>query len=347
MNSPTLEEFTALNDQLVALLEAGVRVDVGFSGSDRQVIANLERTKTVIETRVSRGESIDQVLADDLNALPPAYQGLLQCCLKSGETSRVLDSNRRLLTATNGTWQTLRMSLQYPLIVCTVAYLGLIASCHFFVPAITRLYGNLELQAGWALRVMMVLRATLPYWIGIPPLVLLAWVLWSLYSPATQRRTSSRRRHALRWLPGVSQGMRWEAQASFAESLATLLEHDVPLSDGLRWAAAASDDETLRATAEAIAASLARGVMPSESSSEAQRLPSFVRWALWHAEPTVGRARALRMASQVYRDSAERQLERVNTAMPMVACAVLGGSVTLLYGLAMFLPVIHLLERLS
>jgi hypothetical protein len=53
------------------------------------------------------------------------------------------------------------------------------------------------------------------------------------------------------------------------------------------------------------------------------------------------------MAADIYRVSAARRQERLRTIVPLIACMVLGGSVTLLYGLALFLPVVQMLLGLA
>jgi hypothetical protein len=53
------------------------------------------------------------------------------------------------------------------------------------------------------------------------------------------------------------------------------------------------------------------------------------------------------MAADTYRASAQRRLERWRVAMPLALCVVVGGGATLLYGLALFVPIVDLLEALA
>jgi hypothetical protein len=49
----------------------------------------------------------------------------------------------------------------------------------------------------------------------------------------------------------------------------------------------------------------------------------------------------------MYRESAERRAARLRTLAPIVALVLFGGTVTLLYGLTLFVPVVELLRTLA
>jgi type II secretory pathway component PulF len=135
--------------------------------------------------------------------------------------------------------------------------------------------------------------------------------------------------------------------AYFAESLASLEESDIPLERALPLAAGASGDVSLAEGSRSLAASIARGDRANECSAAANRFPPFLRWALCQSEATVGRDRALRMASTFYQESSNRGLQRARTIAPILGLVILGGSVTLIYGLALFMPVIQMLKGLA
>ncbi|MFV2067969.1 MAG: hypothetical protein ACC645_13430, partial [Pirellulales bacterium] len=85
---------------------------------------------------------------------------------------------------------------------------------------------------------------------------------------------------------------------------------------------------------------------PREASRLAQQFPPLMRWALGATGKEIDRGRALRAAATVYRQSAQRRTRRLQVVAPAVACVAIGGTATLLYGLALFLPVVELLRAL-
>ena len=72
-----------------------------------------------------------------------------------------------------------------------------------------------------------------------------------------------------------------------------------------------------------------------------------MRWALFQSEPTVGRKRALQMAAALYRDASSHSMRRARIVAPIIGLVLLGGSVTLLYGLALFVPVVQMLKAVA
>jgi len=347
METATLDDFMAWNDELYALGQAGVPIDVDLGRTGADTVSTLEKINATVARRVSQGASLAEALQGNGRVVTPAYASLVQFGLQSGSFPAALIGSNRLAESLDDSWQAVRFSVLYPLIVCSLAYIGFVGFCLFLVPTIETLHRDVRIEPGSGLRILQSLRETLAYWIAIPPLVLLLLVGWQAYSRSRRGVSRGSAARALSWLPGMSRALFQQRSAIFAESLATLLEAGTPLGKALPVAAGACGDAALTEGALALAASLDQGPMLSEESRLALRIPPFLRYALWHAEPSIGRARALRMAASLYRDSAQRHLERLRVTAPLVLCIVLGGGVTLLYGLALFVPVVEMLRGLA
>jgi type II secretory pathway component PulF len=223
----------------------------------------------------------------------------------------------------------------------------LIVLCTYFVPTLEGMYASLRLTPGTALRVLTVLSEAMPFWIVILPLLLVTLIAWRIRAGRKRRATGTRTSGLAGWLPGVSATLHQERCARFADALSGLLNDGLPLAKAVRVAADASGDGQLRASVEQLSTALESGDLPSVDSSTAQRFPHFLRWAIWQSAGTTSRARALEIASRVYRNAAARRGERLGTLAPMVALVVFGGTVTLLYGLALFVPMVELLRALA
>jgi hypothetical protein len=120
--------------------------------------------------------------------------------------------------------------------------------------------------------------------------------------------------------------------------MASLEESDVPFDKALALSAGACGETSMAA----IGRSTANG-----NSAEASRFPPFMRWALFHSEPAVARKRALHMAAALYRDASDHSMRRARIVAPIIGLVLLGGSVTLLYGLALFVPVVQMLKAVA
>lgn len=332
----TLDDFMALNEQLDALVKAGVPIDIGL-GRQKDVAAALEKINALVARRVSQGASLSEALRTDHTVVMPSYRGLVQLGLKSGSFSTALAQSHRLAQAVENSRDTAGLSLLYPLVVCSLAFVGLVSFCLFLVPVMDNIYRSVHLPAGLGLRTLDSLRHSLPYWAGILPLGLLLFAGWSTRS---RRTTESRVGGLTSILPGTRQAIFHEQAANFAEAVATLLDSGASLAEAMDIAADAWSDPALVAFTRTLAARVTAAQPPLDDNHLAHRFPPFLLWALLHSEASTGRSRALRMAAGLYREMARRRQDRLRVAAPLVAAVVMGGGATLLYGLALFAPVI-------
>jgi type II secretory pathway component PulF len=120
----------------------------------------------------------------------------------------------------------------------------------------------------------------------------------------------------------------------------------MPLEEALPLASGASGDPRIVAGAQAMAADVNQGGARDVVVS-VEAFPPFLRWALSQSEATVGRSDALGIAAEIYQRSAQRRAARLRLLIPAVTCVVVGGGVTLLYGLALFVPVVDMLQTIA
>ena len=343
MKTPGLDDLMTFNEQLAALIGADVQLDLGLGRSRKDVATSLEQINAAVARRVSRGASLRDALRDGGRSTPHAYRSMMLLGLRCGDLATGLDHCHGTAASAKDTRDAVRSGSFYPLLVCFLAYLGLIGFCLFFVPTLGTTYESLRTAPGPWLSMLQSLRATLPYWAPVPPVILLLSVFrqvrWGPSRPSGPAGS--------RWLPGMSRASSQWRHADFAEMLAELLDADTPLDEAVEIAAGACGDVGLATAAQRAARAPKSGLPPSEASGRAKRFPPLVRWALSTAGEEIDRGRALRAAATVYRESAERRTRRLQVVAPAVMCVALAGTATLLYGLALFLPVVELLRALA
>lgn len=344
MDSTSLAQFLAINDQIVALVRAGVPVYLGLPQPTSSAAAACEQIGATVARRVGEGTALDEALEDPI--VPVAYRSVVRLALQSGDFAAALSGASRMAEAQDDSRSAVRMSLRYPLVVCGLAYAGMVLFCLFLVPTLESMYQSMRLPEGWGLLAVRALRSTLPYWIAIPPLGLGFLLLYRRWSAGRAAATSSSGR-LIAWLPGMARALAEQRQARFAETLAGYLEAGASLPAGLRAAAAAWESSALQQGTLELAASVERGQFPSDDGPFATRLPPLLRWAIWHADEPFGRSRALRMAADFYVESSQHRVQRLQVVAPIATCAVIGGGVTLLYGLALFVPVAQMIQGLA
>lgn len=336
MPTASLDEFMALNDQLAALVEAGVPLDVDL-GPRTEAAATLERINALIARRVSQGASLTSAIETDDKLLTPSYRSMVQLGLRSENLAAGLIGSNRLAVSAEQSQRATRLALIYPLIVCGLAFVGLIGFCLFLVPVLESTYRNLQIPVRTGLQTLQSLRSSLPFWASAVPLVTLIVAGWRLRSGPRVSPV----------LPGTAKANFEERTANFSDALATLLETGAPLPEALRLAADNWNDASMRERTRLLAATFDQGQAINESSLVVDRFPPLLRWALVGSEPITARDRALKTASKIYRQSATRRRRRLQVIVPMVIGLALGGTAALLYGLALFVPVVEMLGELA
>jgi type II secretory pathway component PulF len=228
-----------------------------------------------------------------------------------------------------------------------LAYVGLIGFSLLLTPTLEGMHESARRAPGPGLRVLQALRETLPYWAPIPPILLISLVMWWRWAKSKWTTGGVLDGGYFRWLPGVSRVVFQQRAALFAGSLAELLDSQVPLDEALVIAGDSSGDADLREGANLLAGAVHNETLPNDDSPIALRFPPFLRWAVWHSDATTGRVGALRIAARMYHESSKRRGERLRAIAPIVALVLVAGTVTLLYGLALFVPVVEMLRALA
>lgn len=346
MDTASLDDFMALNDQITALIRAQVPTGLELGSSGDQAAGTLEKINAAVARRVSRGESLADAIGDEPTA-PAAYRSVMQAGWRSGNVQQALDNSSRLAEAAEESRYRTRAAFFYPLLVCALAAAGITGFCMFISPALAGLYREFQIPESRTLRLLDSLEGTVPYLIIGGVLVLAMIGLASLLRG--QHVVGQRANRSPWWshLTGASRTHFHQRCANFCEQLITLLDAGVPLAEGVPLAADACGDRTLEQGARAYVAAQSPRSNAASDERAARFFPPFLRWALWQTDDSMPPSQTLRLAASVYRESAQRRAERSRISIPIVACVILGGGATLLYGLALFLPITELLQALA
>lgn len=185
------------------------------------------------------------------------------------------------------------------------------------------------------------------YWGPVVPAVILlgagAWWLRSNRALSIDPRSSG---PLLGWMPWTASILRSASSATMAEVLALLVENNVPLHEGLVLAAESVGDPKMLAAARQTADAIQRG-QPLSRETMGETFPPLVEWLLLAGREREALLSALRVTADTYRRRAAQQAELARVLLPAVLMMAIGGTVTLVYGITMFMPWILLLNRLA
>lgn len=334
MSEVELERVLAFNKELASLSAAGLPLDIGNPTEPIQEV--LDRANASLSLRTSLGQSVSDALADTVE-LPLVYRHAMQAGLLTDSPATVLDSISSQSVARDELRRTFGHSFVQPLVLLTLAYFGFLFLCLYFSPSLEGVYDQMRQAPSASVSALHIARIWLPVWAPLAPVLLIgAILLW--------RRGKGKSRV---WIPFAGRYAAALRHAAFADQLAILLEHGVPLAEGLRLASGVTGDPTLIETSEALSLAAERGEKLPADDRQLQTLPPLLRWALTGDLGDQPLPEILSFAADTYRQSALRQAAIYRIALPTLIGALLGGAVVFAYALCVFGPYIRLLQDLS
>lgn len=336
MSEVTLENVLALNDELAAFAEIGIPSNLAPGASPAALPGTLQQINSSLTLRSDLGQSLITATSEN-QELPPIYRSALEAGLRSGRLTATLDGVSRQATADNDLRSTLGQSLVPPLIVLGLGYLGFIVLCLNFSPTVEGMYAQFSQTPGRLTRLLVTMRAWLPYWATLLPLLILgAVVLWRRGWGSWQRL-----------VPGARHYAAAVRNANFAHQLTSLVENGVSLEESLPLAAAVTGDSRLIIASKELSAAHAEENLAAADPDALRALPPLLRWALTGNLGQQSLPDVLRFAEKTYRQQADRRATTWRSVLPATIGALLGGVVVLAYGLSMFGPFVELLRDVA
>ena len=91
----TIDQLLALNEEIAALVRAGVPLDRGLLDAGRDVRGQLGRIAGALGRRLGRGESLVAALGAERKAIPPLYRAVVEAGTRAGRLPVALEGMAR------------------------------------------------------------------------------------------------------------------------------------------------------------------------------------------------------------------------------------------------------------
>ena len=354
----TLDQLAALNDEIAALVRAGVPLETGLAQLGRDLPGKLGALTGRLAERMELGASLEQAIAEEGDALPNLYRTMVQAGVRSGRLAVVLEGLAETARALAELRRTTGLALFYPVLLAALA-LGLFA---FFVAVLAPNFSALDLPGSEILHALIPLERGAVWWGTLgPALIVIVAVAWWIASRRSSILDHQRLSRPLAWWPTALKMKFYSRAASVAEVLRLLVEHDVPLDEALRLAGQAGGDPRITSALDQIASALERGDSLGESgngdsgngdshdspASAINQLPPLLRAAVLCGDHQQRLVRAARHAAEVYRDRAQMLLESSQLLLPIALTLIVGASVTSAFVFVMYVPYVQILHAMA
>lgn len=344
-----LNELIALNDEILALVRAGVPLDRGLASFAPELPGRLREQVERLSERLAAGETLSAVLADPTWKAPAHYQAVVAAGCRAGRLEAALeglaasarrqrDSLRRAVTAA-----------VYPFFVAATAYASTVFLFMSVLPVVVETTHDMTGPPPAALTALATFAGAPWPWFVAPALAAAAgfgWWSWRTDRPLAEpsspdgeragKRSSGRGR--ARW-----NAARLDRLATFADVLALLLENSTPTAEAVELAGRAAGGRAFPAAGERLAERLRRG--ESIVHDPPEPLGAWVVWLIAGESPN--RAESLRIAAAQFRDEAAARRRRMARFAPLAATLLGGAVVVTFYALAMIYPLSRILHTLA
>jgi general secretion pathway protein F len=342
-----LDAFVALNDELAALVRAGVPLDQGLTQLARDLPGRMGPVAKRLGDRLAAGESLEQAIRGEDAALPPVWRAVVTAGLRSGRLAVALEGLSTTGRRIGELRRAVGWALVYPLVVAGIAYGLFLFTAIKLAPVMLNAFEDLTSWSEPVLATLVWLGQAADTWAVWPPLLVVAALVYGWYRAGRVAWRADSRRGRLWLWPALGSLVQDGRLATFSEVLALLVRQQVPLDEALTLAADASGDRGLQSAARDMAENLRRGGEVVSGGASAGLLPPLVAWLLTAGASTERLSETLGLTAATYRQRAERTVNWALVYLPILLTAAVGGTATLIQALAVFLPLSRLWFRLG
>jgi general secretion pathway protein F len=344
----TLDQLTALNDEIAALVRAGVPLETNLAEIGEDLPGTLGKITTLLAQRAGQGESLPELISKCSARFPPVYRAVIEAGLRAGRLSAALESLSGSIRRLSETRRSMISAALYPFIVVILGWLSFAFFSSKLAPGLAADFTALQVPGRGVFVVLAWVGRGAIYWgLGVPILlVVLAYLVWQGSSRATWIGATGLGRLAAK-TPWFGSMLTWSRNAAFADILSLLVENSVPMPEALMLAAEASGDKPLIEAAWQASEMIKGGQSLVGQDGQLAAFPPLLRWLLPAASQKNILVPALKHAAEMYNRRAEHQADLLRVFTPVVLTVCISGVITCLYALTLFIPYTTMLRALA
>lgn len=342
------DDLITLNEEIAGMARAGLPMDQGLAALAREMRSGrLQRATAEIAADLKAGRTLPEALDRQAGRVPDFYGSLVATGVRSGRVDEVLVTLTVYARAIADLRATVGGAVFYPAVVLAFSFVLFGFVCYFIIPQFAQLFQGFGLQLPAVTRLAIEIgRHPLGFLLIPPGTIVLGLVLakLSLMTSDGGRRAWARFIYSM---PIVGTLIRSARLAAFAELLAILVDHAVPLPEAFRLAGEASSEPVMADAARQVENDLSEGTPLGEALRNRRLVPELIAWMTGLGERRGTLGPSLHQVAEVYRRQAEMRAHLLRNVLPTFLILSTGVLLGGFFMLAMFMPLIELINALA
>ncbi len=340
-----IHEFLVFNQELVALLRAGLPVVSGFEILlERQENAHFKRILVDVKEQLVSGVALSDAFLSHGDTFPRLYATSLKAGERSGEVEKVL---RRFLEYQKILGRVKRRvtgAMAYPIVLVSLAVGLIFILMTYVIPKFTEFYAGFGADMP-ALTVAVVGTAT---FMRAHLLEILLGISASVFAFDRWRRTDAGRRTIdgfLLKLPAVGVVLHEFSLSQFARALATLVGAGTPLVTALEISTGSVGNRRVSDAVASVVPKVREGAELWRSLENTGQFTSLAVEMIKVGEATGALEEMLSNVSDFYDEAIEARLQTIINLIEPVILIVMGGVIATIL-LSVYLPMFTILSSI-
>ena len=341
------EDLIALNEEIAAMARAGLPLDQGLSALANEMgRGTLRKTTAALADDLRQGRTLSEALERQSGHVPAYYAGLVAAGVRTNRIAEVLATLTVYARAIADLRTIVRDAMFYPAVILLFAALLFGFGCGYILPTFDQLFKEFNLKLPLITEITLTIGR---HWLAgvlLPLAVLsLAFMLirWRLKRSPDGRRIWAQ---GIYGLPIVGTLVRAARLAAFADLMALLIDHEVPLPEAFRLAGESSSEPLMAGAALQIHEGLNEGMQLSDVLRGRGLVPEWVCWMTGVGQKSGRLGATLHQIAEMYRRQVEMRAALLRSVLPPFMIICIAGVFVFLFVTALIMPQMKLMEGL-
>lgn len=335
-----------LASQMAHVTQAGLPLSAGLRALSEEVPSwSVRNWLRAVSERLDQGHSLSAIAREAQGSWPRYFLAILDAGQRTGRLSEMLNECVVHLRTSADVRRQMRVALAYPVLLGLATWILLSFMATWVVPQMRSIFMGFGVELpGLTVFVLDVSRVIEDFGWWLMPLAVLA--LWIAWHACDSLGLSEIRDRFASHVPLFGEARRSAALGEFCRLLSLLTQHRVPLSEAIRLAGSGVRDADLRAACFDLAMRVDSGQSLSEAAVGVGRFPNDLLHLFHWADREGDFAEGLQTASEMLSAQSRVQTQSLAVVCEPAVALFLGGVVGLTV-IAMFMPLVRLLNDLS